>query len=292
MENLPGFDRDNLTKKAYDTDESYKTRTRIHDLYSIPKVDFVDWVLARYDWHGNEHILDLGSGPGLYFEQVRARLPRGRLVGADLSIGMARKAKKAGDADLVVNADAQDLPFKKRTFDVILANHMLFHVPDIDQALHEIHRLLKPTGSLIASTNSRDTMPELEQLIRYSYSLLGARNVDIDARPYHFYLEDGTMHLSRHFFAVARHDLSTAFVFPSAQPAIDYVNSTRALRESLLPPGIHWDDFISVLGNQIQRRINHFGEWVVNKLSGVLIATDAGGFVNDYVNRIIISKRK
>jgi len=292
MENLPGVDRDNLVNKAYHTEEAYTTRTRIHDQYSIPKIDFVDWVLARYDWRGTEQVLDVGSGPGLYFEQLRARLPRGVVIGADLSLGMARKAKKAGDTDLILNADIQYLPFKRRTFDVVMANHMLYHVPDIELALQEIHRLLKPTGCLIATTNSRDTMPELEQLMRYSLSLLGARNLDADARPYHFYLEDGTMQLSRHFFAVARHDLSTAFVFPSAQPAIDYVNSMRALREPMLPNGIRWDDFLSVLGNQIQRRINHYGEWVVNKLTGVIIATDAGGFANDYVNRIIISKRK
>jgi hypothetical protein len=85
---------------------------------------------------------------------------------------------------------------------------------------------------------------------------------------------------------VARYDLPGALIFPSVQPAIDYINSTRPLREPQLPRRISWDDFIGVMGDQMQRLINHFGELVINKLTGVLIATDGGGFVKDYVEKL------
>ena len=44
-----------------------------------------------------------------------------------------------------------------------------------------------------------------------------------------------------------------------------------------------WDDFIGVMGEQVERLINHFGELIVNKLTGVLVATDSGAFARDYV---------
>src|SRR5260370_26286710 len=99
----------------------------------------------------------------------------------------------------------------------------------------------------------------------------------------HFNLEDGTMKLGHHFFAVARYDLPGAFVFPSLQPVLDYLNSTRALREPQLPRRVSWDDFMNVMSDQIQRLINHFGELVVNKLAGVLVATDRRRFAPQYV---------
>jgi SAM-dependent methyltransferase len=287
MINFPGTDRDILTQKVYATDETLAVRQRTHELYSVPKINFTEWVLDRIPWHGDEQVLDIGAGPGTYFDLVVDHIPDGRLVAGDLSFGMARKASRHPNARCITNSDAQAMPFSTGTFDVVLANHMLYHVPDLDSALAEIRRVLKPTGCVVAATNSQYNLPEFEQLIRRTYHLLGA--VGPEAEPmrqisYQFQLEDGTAKLARHFFAVARYDLPGAFIFPAVQPAIDYINSTRALREPQLPQRIAWDDFINVLGEQIQRLINHFGELIVNKLTGVLVGTDSGAFARDYVN--------
>jgi SAM-dependent methyltransferase len=289
----PGTDRDTLINKAYANDESLLVRQRTHEKYSIPKIDFSEWVLDRILWQGNEHVLDVGAGPGTYFNYVVPRIPDGWLVGGDLSIGMARRAldnaHEMTTSPAVLNLDAQTLPFPDHTFDVVLANHMLYHIPDIDRALIEIRRVLKPTGSLIAATNSQFNLPEFEQLIRRAYGLLGAVGPDIQPMlptATNFHLEDGAVKLARHFYAVARYDLPGAFIFPSVQPALDYLNSTRALREPQLPRRIAWDDFMQVMGDQIGRLIKHFGELVVNKLSGALVATDGGSFAASYVERL------
>lgn len=287
----PGTERDDI-QKAYATDEQLALRQAIHELYSVPRTNFPEWVLTRMGWKGTERVLDLGSGQGLYFPEIRKRIPRGTLIAGDLSLGMMRKARKTYHNTKAINLNALQLPFGKKAFDVVLANHVLFHLPDVDQALSEIKRILRPTGVLVASTNSLFTMPELDQLMRRSLSLLGAKNVDAPSVVANFSLEDGAKILGRHFFAVARYDLPGAFVFGTAKPALDYVNSMRSLRESTLPKGVTWDDFINVLGDQFQRIVDHFGELVFTKLSGVMIATDAGGFINDYVNRIIIKRRK
>lgn len=288
MTNSPKTDRDILTRQAYATDDHLSTRIRIHDQYSVPRINFAEWVLSRVRWRGDETVLDVGSGPGGYFAETRARIPNGRLVAGDLSFGMARQAAKHAKAGAIFNADVQRLPFADDTFDVVLANHMLFHVPDLDAALTEIHRVLKPTGTMIASTNSTYNMPELDQLVRRAYGLLGARGVDPEPDPVTgFSLEEGAMYAARYFFAVARYDLPGAFVFPTAQPVIDYMNSARAIREPRLPRGIIWEDFISVLNDQVRRMINHFGELVISKLSGVIVASEMGGFAEHYVHTLL-----
>src|SRR3954471_2117107 len=119
----PGTDRDLLTQKAYATDEMLAVRQRIHDTYTFPKVDFAEWVLDRVSWQGNEIVLDIGSGPGTYFDHLLPRIPQGALVAGDLSLGMARIAGRRSQANFVINADAQTLPFADHTFDVVLANH-------------------------------------------------------------------------------------------------------------------------------------------------------------------------
>ncbi len=287
MTRFPGTDRNILTQQVYATEETLSVRQRTHEMYSVPKVNFAEWVLDRIHWHGDERVLDIGAGPGTYFGALAPRIPRGQLVAGDLSLGMVRKAAKHPQAGHLLNADVQRLPFPAGSFDVVLANHMLYHVPDLDQGIEEIQRVLRPAGCLIAATNSQYNLPEFEQLIRRAYHLLGAVTTDSEVmRPtaYHFQLEDGAAALARHFYAVARYDLPGAFIFPSAQPAIDYINSTRPLREPQLPVNISWDDFITVMHEQIQRLINHFGELVVNKLSGVLIGTNAGAFAKDFIS--------
>ncbi len=289
MSNSPGTDRDILTQKAYATDDMLSVRQRTHELYSVPKLNFTEWVLDRIEWRGDERVLDLGAGPGTYFKLLRKRIPHGTLTAGDLSMGMARLAAAHPAAGNILNLDAQALPFADGSFDVVMANHMLYHVPDLDQTLTEIRRVLQPSGCLVAATNSQFNLPEFEQLIRRSYGLLGAVGADIEPMhptAHNFYLEDGAMKLAHHFFAVARYDLPSVFIFPSVEPVLDYINSTRALREPQLPRRIAWDDFINVMGDQVQRLIHHFGELVVSKLTGVLIATDSGAFAGEYVRRL------
>ncbi len=87
------IERDMLTKEAYATDEHLAVRYRTHELYSQPQIDFPKWVVDTLLWRGDEWVLDVGSGPGLYFDLVRQRAPDGRLIAGDLSFGMARQAR-------------------------------------------------------------------------------------------------------------------------------------------------------------------------------------------------------
>jgi hypothetical protein len=65
-------------------------------------------------------------------------------------------------------------------------------------------------------------------------------------------------------------------------PVIAYLNSLRGLREPHLPPDVSWEALMDAMYDQVNRVITLQGELIVSKLSGVLVATDQGGFINDY----------
>jgi ubiquinone/menaquinone biosynthesis C-methylase UbiE len=277
----PRTDRDYLTKEAYATDELLAIRYRTHELYSQPKVDFPRWVMHALSWRGDEWVLDVGAGPGAYFELVRELIPNGCLIAGDLSFGMARQARAAHPH--VLNLDAQRLPFADHSFDMVLANHMLYHVPDLRRALDEISRVLRPDGCLIAATNSAETMPEFDTLARRACALLGYPKQKF--RPAHsqFSLENGTVLLARHFRAVARYDLPSAFHFPEVEPVMAYLNSLQPLNAFQLPDDVSWEAFMDVMEKQVTRLIRAFGELEVHKLAGALVATNGGGFAAEYL---------
>jgi SAM-dependent methyltransferase len=280
---FPGIEREWTTRRILDTGEIVAIHTRIHQQYSFPQIDFTAWALERMRWRGDEAVLDVGCGFGGYFSAVRERAPRGALAAGDLSLRLLREM--GGDnmdaLPALLTLDAQGLPFPDGTFDVVLANHVLHHMPDTHRALSEIRRVLRPTGVLLAATNSLDHLLEFDALYRRAYMLLGATEAAQAPSPpsaRRFQLENGAAVLARHFYAVARHDLHSALIFPRVEPVMEYLQCSRPLHEPQLPPGVTWNALMHVMEAEICEVIDHLGSLVVNKFSGVFVATHAGDF--------------
>ncbi len=278
----PEFDHRAVARKEYATDETLSVRMRTHRRYTYPQINFQAWVLDRIRWRGDEDVLDVGCGTGGYFEVIMERAPRGNLIASDLSLGMLMSAAdKIGESNIeLVNGDVESLPFADGSFDVVLANHMLYHVPDIDRAIREIKRVLRPDGVLIAATNSRYNMPEFDLLYRRAFSML---ELPQEVKPPHrsserFCLENGFQMLGRHFYAVARYEVPSVLIFPSVEPVMAYLQSTRATREPQLPPDVKWDDVMKMIEDQLSQLIALRGEFIVSKLGGALVAADEAGF--------------
>ncbi len=273
--------------RMYTTDEALRIRQETHELYSQPKLDFTEWAIGSVKWQGDEVVLDVGSGPGRYYDALHARYPDIEYYACDLYAGMVQTHPAKNTLAL---ADAQRLPYPDSTFDVVMANHMLFHVYDVERALRELRRVVKPGGFIMATTNSIHTMPEFQALMRRAITLLsppGTANVRVPGQHTDpFTLESGTRLFCRHFFAVVRYDLPRSLVFPSAEPALAYLNSTRSVREAELPQGVNWDEMMMIVREQIGRLIDHFGELTVNTLSGLLVATDRGDFIDEYTDKL------
>jgi hypothetical protein len=80
-----------------------------------------------------------------------------------------------------------------------------------------------------------------------------------------------------------RYDVPSALMFSEVKPVIEYINSTRPFYEPYMPQEVAWEDFITIMTDQVRRLVDHFGELTINKLAGVLIATNKGGFAAEYL---------
>jgi ubiquinone/menaquinone biosynthesis C-methylase UbiE len=289
---MPASNQSDVIRRYYESDENLRIRQETHDKYTVPKNDFPSWVLETLDWKGDEVILDLGAGIGIYYSRLLAMMPNTTYYAIDISHKMLKN--HPSDSEFLTLSNAMRLPYKDDSFDVIMANHMLYHIPDIDAAIKEIRRVLKPNGTVLIATNSIHTMPELQVLMRRAIVLLtryGATQVRPPALPSdNFALENGTRILAQHFFAVVRHDIPGQLVFTEIEPAITYLESMRELRQDHLPEDVAWEDMMLIMRQQITQLIKHLGKLEINKISGALVASDSGGFIHEFVKRDITSQ--
>jgi SAM-dependent methyltransferase len=102
---------------------------------------------------GDSRVLEVGCGTGAMAERINA-LPGVTLVAVDHSERFVELTAARGvDAR---QADICYLPFEDDTFDVVYAGWMLYHVRDLDRALAEVRRVLRPGGTFVAVTNGDD----------------------------------------------------------------------------------------------------------------------------------------
>jgi len=114
-------------------------------------------LLAASALRNGERVLDVACGTGLVsFAAARAVGPSGDVLGVDLSGGMVDAARQRATQRGVTNAafarmDAESLALPDASFDVVLCALGLMYVPDPEQALREMRRVLRPGGRLVVA---------------------------------------------------------------------------------------------------------------------------------------------
>lgn len=102
-----------------------------------------------------EKILDLGCGTGYYLFLLSSLPVSLYLTGLDNDQKALQEAKDSLDKKIkFILSDSHRLPFKKNTFDKIVASEVLEHLADDQKALKEMYRVLDPGGVLVISTPS------------------------------------------------------------------------------------------------------------------------------------------
>jgi len=119
-----------------------------------------------------ELVLDAGCGTGWLAAGLRRAAPRVRVVGLDLSAGMLGRARAAGAWPLL-QADAQRLPLGDASVDLVVSRGVLHHLPDVPAALAEWHRVLRPSGAVVITSEPTPTVERHGQpLVRGLLALL------------------------------------------------------------------------------------------------------------------------
>jgi len=239
-------DRNFLRDVQYRTDGNLAARQSIY-AYQHPRIDLVARVLdlalsglvepvpvgpERERPELQRTVLDIGCGNGMYLAELAFRRFAGRVVGADLSIGMLAAARQRADRRLTLalaNADATALPFADGTADLTLAMHMLYHVPDPSRALRELRRVTKPGGRVVVGLNSEGHLRELRDIIA---SVRGTDHVPIHER---VSLDAGERLAKTFFTRVTRRDFPAELHVPGVEPLADYVRSMSGTHHSADP---------------------------------------------------------
>jgi len=93
-------------------------------------------------------VLDLATGTGDIVDRLKEQIPRTEVVGADLSRGMLRRAKRRGSRTNAV-ADMSMLPYATGSMAAITAGYAFRNAPDLTAPLDEAYRVLEPGGSMV-----------------------------------------------------------------------------------------------------------------------------------------------
>lgn len=129
--------KDNRT--YYDDFAGWYERERHHGYHAL--LDRLQVGVARPLSLGRD-VLEVGCGTGLILKEIE---PFARsAVGIDISRGMLEKAARRGLT--VLEGSATDLPFADESFDAVFSFKVLAHVQAIEQAMREVHRVLRPGG--------------------------------------------------------------------------------------------------------------------------------------------------
>lgn len=115
---------------------------------------------AHFNAWAGKSVLEIGCGQGADLSQFAAH--GARTFGYDLTMKHCRISRDfvtvMGDRAAVTRGDARSLPFPDATFDLVYSFGVLLLVEDLDRAVAEIHRVLKPGGSVMVMFYNRQSL--------------------------------------------------------------------------------------------------------------------------------------
>ena len=277
-----------MTDQHYLKTEQYKdasnlnARIEIHKRFSTNPRGWNAWVFDTLETlPAQARILELGCGPAYLWAANAGRIPAGWDVTlSDLSSGMLDTARrtlaKSRHPFKFEVLDAMSLPYEDESFDLVIANHMLYHVPDRPQALQEIRRVIrgpdalagqspdsfagKPGGRLIATTVGDHHMDELNTWLQRlnpdpNFALFRLR----------FTLESGLAQLQPYFRQIEMRRYEDNLQITEIEPLIAYIRSSARAREFT-------ESALAELRGELEAELQSKGAIFVGKDSGLFDA--------------------
>lgn len=270
------IDMEKSLAEQYKTGANTSVRIRLHRDYAANSEGWFKWLYRRLDIQEGMSLLELGAGNGELWKENLERIPENvNIILSDRSAGMMQDAKEGleevrNDREGKGTAypqfsyqvfDCHQILFPDDSFHRICANHVLFYLKDIRQALSEVRRTLKPEGQFVCSTYGKRHMQEISELAAGFDERISLSEVPLWEV---FGLENGKEVLSRYFSEIRLEKYSDELIVTEVQPIMDYI--------------------LSCHGNQreyIQGRYLEFKEYLLKKLEKkkkFRITKDAGVF--------------
>ncbi len=252
-------------KNQYQNATNISSRINLHSLYSQNKQGWFPWIFQQCHIKPRLRILELGCGDGTLWTDNLALIPEDiSITLSDISSGMLRDARRAigsSDTRFAFRAfDCKKIPYKDGSFDLVIANHVLFYCDDIPAVLKEICRVLSPEGHFLCSAYGKAHMQEVSQLVEDFDDRIV---LSADKLYERFGRENGRKILEPFFPDAKWLSYEDFLLVQDAEPLISYV--------------------LSCHGNQNQYILDHYKEFraftTKKTAKGFRITKDAGVFL-------------
>jgi ubiquinone/menaquinone biosynthesis C-methylase UbiE len=256
-------------KSQYASSANLNSRINLHRLYSANREGWSAWVYRHMNFPPGAFVLELGCGTGQLWFDNQDRLPTGvAFTISDLSAGMV-SAARSRITGLVDNfrfcvIDAEDLPFEDQSLDILIANHMLYHVPDLEKTLSEIRRVLKIGGTFYATTVGERHLAEISEAL----DRIDPRIKFNTFRFSRFNLQNGPALLGHYLDEVERRDYEDRLEVTRVADIIQYILSSTGISNAAnyLPA-----EKLDILRRGFLGEIQDKGFVQISKQAGIII---------------------
>ena len=260
-------------KSQYENANNISARIRLHRDYSTNKQGWFPWIcqngilpiVQELSSDTEElNILELGCGEGsLWLENFEILPENIHITLTDISEGMIRDVRRKFAHDSRFEYDTYDchsIPAQADSYDIIVANHLLFYCEDIDAVCKEIHRVLKPNGVLLCSTYGSAHMKEITELVQKfdKRIVLAAENL-YDR----FGLDNGNEILNKCFSNITLLRYEDGIVINQAEPLVEYILSCHGNQNQYLLD--RYQDFRQFVEKQVRN------EYHITKDAGLFV---------------------
>ena len=214
-------------RTQYSTSNGLNTRIAFHDMYSTNKYGYGNWILSNYEISEGAKVLEVGCGTANMWVGHDDLIAKCELLTlTDMSEGMLSTAREnIGKRKNVAYAlaDIQDIPFEDDSFDAVIANSMLYHVPNIECGIREVRRVLRNEGVFYCATygenNFTDVLADWFELDGESF------------RPNHnFTMQNGEQKLKEAFTNVEANFYEDSLHITNIEDLTDYLRSLVSLK--------------------------------------------------------------
>jgi ubiquinone/menaquinone biosynthesis C-methylase UbiE len=228
MSQIKEIDDPQYVAHQYQDGSNLNLRVRLHQRFSVNRGGWHRWVFDQFDLPPDCRLLELGCGMGDLWLENLGQVPTGwKITLSDFSKGMVRNTRSGLNKNLIFRfgvIDAQSIPYSSGSFGAVIANHMLYHLPDRVGGLSEVQRVLNTNGRFYASTIGERHLEEISDLLCRFDPQLASWSVQ---RSDSFTLENGETQLRRWFTKVQLHRYNDSLVVTEAKPLVDYILSGR-----------------------------------------------------------------
>lgn len=256
MEVIEAINEEKDWNEQYKNANSLNLRIKFHDVCSTAKEEWFKWYfrcVKETVGQGPLKILEVAAGQGAFWNKNKNIIPGGwDITLSDISQGMLEECKNNlcnVDRNFKYKIiDCENIAEEDESYDLLIGNHFLYHIQDIDRGLKEIKRVLKRGGYFFVSTIGENHLIEMDDIAKEF-------NKEVDMTVNHdkkFGLQNGESMLEKYFTVLEKKIHDDSLIVKESKPLVDHMLSFPYKGKELLEQDI--DKFTAFIDEKIKNK--------------------------------------